>query len=348
MREAAPAPGGRDGLQWRVRLRRQPGRCGQCAEAPNGTAISPSAIFPTALRPPRWAIKGPLFRRLHVRLLLANKAIGAVTKPVFPFGYEDPWLGIRSRVAGDPSGNNLNFAYGGAQIRRGDEAVPDLDGQTDAFRNAVDGDADPNALYLITIGGNDVRNLAPSGSQPVSQADAHVALDKAAEKYLTELSQLVDMGAQHIVITGVPDVGLIPRYDRDDNLVLDASEQQRADAATEYSVYLDTLIRTEIVPALQAMGATVTYVPLMDYVDSSGNLVTGALNANLGTIAALHRLTEDELSDNLLQYQDLLFFDQIHPNAQANALLGAYMHAQLTGTPWVETLPLTSAEVDYR
>ena len=281
--------------------------------------------------------------------LVANKAIGTVTKPVFPFGYEDPWLGIPvSPFSSDPSGNNLNFAYGGAQIRRGDEAVPDLDGQTDAFRDAVDGDADPNALYLITIGGNDVRNLAPSGSDPVEQADAFAALDKAAGKYLTELSQLVEMGAHHIVVTGVPDVGLIPQYDRDGNLLLDSTEQQRADAATAYSIYLDTLIRTEIVPALQAMGATITYVPLMDYVDESGNLVTGALNANLGTIATLHGLTRDELSSNLLEYQHLLFFDQIHPNAQANALLGAFMHAQISGTPWVETLPLTSAEVDYR
>lgn len=281
--------------------------------------------------------------------LVANKTIGMVTKPVFPFGFDDPWIGLPiDPFAGDPNGVNLNFAYGGAQIRQGDEVVPDLDGQTDAFRDAVDGDADPNALYLITIGGNDVRNLVPSGSDPASQADAYVALDKAADKLLTELSQLVDMGAVNILITGIPDVGLIPQYDRDGNLVLDSAELLRSAAATEYSIYLDALIRTEVVPALEAMGARVTYVPLMDYVDASGNLVTGALNANLGTIAALHGLTADELSDNLLQHQDLLFFDQVHPNAQANALLGAYMYAQLTGTPWVETLPLTGADVDYR
>lgn len=281
--------------------------------------------------------------------LVANKAIGTVTKPVFPYGYEDPWLGIPvAPWASDPNGINLNFAYGGAQIRQGDEAVPDLDGQTDAFRDAVDGDADPNALYLITIGGNDVRNLAPSGSDPVAQAEGYAALDRAADKLYTELSQLVEMGAQNILITGVPDVGLIPKYDRDGNLVLDAAELLRSDAATDFSIYLDTQIRTEVVPALQALGATVTYVPLMDYTDASGNLVTGALSANLATIAALHGLTTDELSDNLLLHQDLLFFDEIHPNAQANALLGAYMYAQLTGTPWIETLPLTSAEVDYR
>src|SRR5215208_6367786 len=72
--------------------------------------------------------------------LIANKTIGVVTKPVFPYGYEDPWLGIPiAPWASDPKGINLNFAYGGAQIRQGDEVVPDFDGQTDAFRDAVDG-----------------------------------------------------------------------------------------------------------------------------------------------------------------------------------------------------------------
>ena len=28
--------------------------------------------------------------------LVSNKAIGLVTKPVFPYEFEDPWLGIRS------------------------------------------------------------------------------------------------------------------------------------------------------------------------------------------------------------------------------------------------------------
>ena len=281
--------------------------------------------------------------------LLSNKFVGAVTKPVFPYGFEDPWLGIPvDPFASDPSGNNLNFAYGGSQIRNGNEAVPDLDGQTDAFRDAVDHDADPNSLVLITMGGNDVRALAPSSGSPASVADAHDALDRCADQLLHELGQLIDDGVQNILITGVPDVGLIPKYDLDGNGVLDAVEAQRSAAATQYSQYLDTLIRTEVVPALQAMGATVTYVPLMNYVDASGHTVTGALAANLPTIAALHGLTTQELTQNLLQHQDLLFFDDVHPNAQAHALLGAYINSQLTGAPWIETLPLTGADVDYR
>src|ERR1044072_7826181 len=68
--------------------------------------------------------------------LISNKAIGLVSKPIFPYGFEDPWLGLPlDPFAGDPSGNNLNFAYGGAHVIQRDEAVPELDAQTDALRN---------------------------------------------------------------------------------------------------------------------------------------------------------------------------------------------------------------------
>ena len=59
--------------------------------------------------------------------LISNKTIGVVTKTIFPYFFEDPWLGIKiAPWASDPNGSNLNFAYGGAQIRQGDEVVPDL------------------------------------------------------------------------------------------------------------------------------------------------------------------------------------------------------------------------------
>jgi Ca2+-binding RTX toxin-like protein len=280
--------------------------------------------------------------------LICNKITGHVTQPVFPFGYEDPWLGIPiDPFADDPKGNNLNFAYGGSQIRQGDEVVPDLDGQTDAFKDAVDGHPDPNAVYLVTIGGNDVRTLAPVGSSPVPQDQAYAALQHAANTLLTELSDLVAKGARNILITGIPDVGLIPKYDLNGDLTLDGAEVERSAAATQYSQYLDTLIRTQVVPALTAKGATITYVPLMDYVDQNGVQVTGALNTLLPEIAALHGLTSEELSQHLLAYQDLLFFDDVHPNAQADALLAAYMYAKVNNTPFVERLPLTGAHLNY-
>lgn len=288
--------------------------------------------------------------------LISNKAIGLVSKPVFPYDFEDPWLGIPiAPFASDPKGNNFNFAYGGSHIIHGSEAVPELDGQTDAMRDAFDGHYPTNGLYLVTFGGNDVRDLAPASSNPVPQAQANAKLQDIADELLHEISQMIDQGARNIVITGIPDCGAIPAYDRDGNGVLDATEQMRSDAATEYSIQLDMLIRTQVIPALQqqlvAEGAnpnSIVYVPVMDYVNASGVTVTGALNANLPTLAALNGLDPGMVASNLLTYQDLVWFDKVHPNAQAHALLASYAQSLISGTPWVETMPMLGSDVDYR
>lgn len=283
--------------------------------------------------------------------LISNKTIGLVSKPVFPYHFEDPVFGIPiDPFAGDPSGHNLNFAYGGAQIIQGDEVVPNLNGQTDAFRDAVDGHADPNALYLVTIGGNDVRSLAPADNATVAQTEAYAELDYAASTMLYELNELIGVGVHNLLITGVPNVGLIPAYDLNGNDLLGPLESVRSAAATDYSAYLDNLIRTQVVPALQAAGSNVTYVPIMGpaYTDSSGRVIQPGLDAVMPEIAALHGLTTEQLTSNLLQYQNLVFFDQVHPTAQVHALIGSYMYSLLTGAPWVETMPLAAADVDFR
>jgi Ca2+-binding RTX toxin-like protein len=94
------------------------------------------------------------------------------------------------------------------------------------------------------------------------------------------------------------------------------------------------------------MGATVTYVPMMDY-QQNGVTVTGGLSAILPTLEALNGLAPGTLTSDLLAHRELVFFDDIHPTAQVHALFGSYAQALLAGTPWVETLPLTGVDVDY-
>ncbi|HET9356349.1 MAG TPA: SGNH/GDSL hydrolase family protein [Sphingomicrobium sp.] len=277
--------------------------------------------------------------------LISNKAIGKPTTTIFPYGFE--WNGVPiAPWASDPSGNNLNFGYGGAQVRQGGEAVPDLDGQTDTFRDAVDGDAPPGALYLVTMGGNDVRSLAKVDEPAALPAEAYAALDEVVQQLIHELGQLIEDGARHFLITGIPDVGMIPAYDDDGIEGLSAAEQERADAATLYSIYLDTLVRTELVDALEAMGATVTYVPMMDY-QEGGVTVTGGLNAILPTLEALHGLAPGTLKTDLLAHREVVFFDQVHPTAQVHALFGSFAHAMLTKSDWIEILPVAKADRDF-
>lgn len=254
--------------------------------------------------------------------LISNKFVGSTTKPVFPFGFEDPWLGISFPFQPDPVGNNLNFAYGGAQIRQGDESVPDLDDQTDAYRDAADGDADPGALYLITMGGNDVRDLVPAGGSIPSLATATARLENAAAELIEETRQLIEIGVRHVVITGIPDVGIIPAYN--DTL----NEQAHRDAATLYSTMLDTMIQTQLASLRAAFPAVdIRYVSLTD--------ATAGILANLEMLydpAELYPLNESEL----------IFFDMVHPTGQAHALLAASILDSMNGFSAGEILPLTA------
>lgn len=256
--------------------------------------------------------------------LVSNKFISVPTVPVFPFGFKDPWFGLSNPFEPDPQGNNLNFAYGGAQIRRGEELVPDLDDQTDAYRDAVDRRADPGALHLLTIGANDVRSLVPANGAVADAATALSRLANAAEELHEEIGQLITIGARHVVVTGIPDIGLIPFY----NGLPD--ESARREAATGYSALLDGLIQTRLDQLRAAFPAvTIDYVSLVQ--------ATSSLLASLEQIydpAQLYPINESEL----------LFFDSVHPTAQVHALFGASILDTISGAPAGETLALSAAD----
>jgi len=248
--------------------------------------------------------------------LISNKYLSVPTKSVFPFGFNDP-LGIFS----DPSGNNLNFAYGGAQIRQGDEAVPDMDDQTDAYRDAVDGDADPNALHLFVFGANDVHDLVPRSGSWATLADAQSILQRAADEYIEEVLQTIEIGAGHILLLGVPDVGIQPYYN---GL---ADEAARRVVATQYAQMLDGMIQAQL-GQLQIAGVEVHYARFDELADSV-----------LGTMANLYGATEIYP----LNLSNEVFFDRIHPTAQVHALAAAYMIDLLSG-PAGERMPLTAPD----
>jgi phospholipase/lecithinase/hemolysin len=83
-----------------------------------------------------------------------------------------------------------NFAFGG------DEAA-DLDTQIFAFSLAVLFQADPDALYVIWLGGNDVLGIPSSPT----------AMQDAVDDIIAGINDLQDLGAQHFLIPNLPDIG---------------------------------------------------------------------------------------------------------------------------------------------
>ena len=256
--------------------------------------------------------------------LISNKYLGVATKPVFPYGYEDPYLGVRiSPFSSDPSGNNLNFAYGGAQMRRGGEEVPDLDGQTDAWRDAVDGDADPNALHMFVFGANDVHDLVPKTGAWANLASATDALTRAADKFIHEILQTIDDGVNHVLVTGVPDIGIQPYY----NGLTD--EAARRAIATQYSALLDQMVRDRIADLNLPADVEFTYVSFDEMADHV-----------IGTLDDLYPASQVYP----LNTSSIVFFDRVHPTSQLHAMAAAYLLDELNGTQSGDRLPLTVAD----
>jgi phospholipase/lecithinase/hemolysin len=110
-------------------------------------------------------------------------------------------------IEGVQSDNSLsggdNFAFGGARARNDGAGVPDLAAQV-GFFNAAHPSADPNALYLINVGGNDIFDILSNPSQ------AAVIMNAAATAISTSVLTLQGLGAQHILVMGVGDVGSPP------------------------------------------------------------------------------------------------------------------------------------------
>ena len=111
------------------------------------------------------------------------------------------WLTGTSPPAG------TNYAVGGATAATPDPlASINLLSQVAAYSEFALEHADPDALYVVMIGGNDVRNAALGAGEG--------AVTAGVRDELTAISDLADEGAKHILVVNVPNVGLIPELHR--------------------------------------------------------------------------------------------------------------------------------------
>lgn len=104
----------------------------------------------------------------------------------------------------------VDYAYGYARVVTTGEVpitgtsasidVPDLAQQLGSYAAASNRAADPNALYTLTFGGNDLFALA--AMQPGSARDDYAR--QLITGYVGAVKSLEDIGAKHILVTGLP------------------------------------------------------------------------------------------------------------------------------------------------
>jgi phospholipase/lecithinase/hemolysin len=193
-----------------------------------------------------------------------------------------------------------NYAFGGARGATNGDSIPDLTAQVGAYLARTGGTADPNTLYLINVGRNDVRDILLGANEATTIAAVVSAIT-------TQISVLSSLGAQHFLVAGVRDAGAIP-----ETIAMGPAFQV---AGRNASVAMSNAIFA----ALPAGVATVDVIALFDAVTADPAAYGLPAGINL-TQACLGSGTLDP--DGPPTCNNYEFFDTIHPTTQVAALLG--------------------------
>lgn len=225
---------------------------------------------------------------------------------------------VKASLAG-----GTDYAYGGAETGLTPQHVPnptDLPGQLAQFIINTPS-PQPNALYTVWIGSNDVLDIANHVTNPVQQqADITAAVRNEAGF----LSGLAAHGAHNIMVLNVPDLGKIP-YETARGATISAT-------ASALSAQYDQQLASSLQALANSGAAKVdlldTYTLLDKAIASPGaygfsNVTQPEWTGNLTSSSSgvLHAPTQG-------QY---MFFDSMHPTAYAQQWVAQAATQQLTG-----------------
>ena len=156
-----------------------------------------------------------------------------------------------------------NYAFAGATASEYGTIVPgaNLPDQVAAYTALVSNSADPSALYVVMIGGNDVILTALSG---LSQPAADVALMASVTSEVDQIKTLAEDGADNFLVVNVPNVGLIPLMTED--------HPTDAAAATADSQFYDSELNMQ----LAGLGLPATELHEFDLYDFNTNILDNA------------------------------------------------------------------------
>jgi len=229
-------------------------------------------------------------------------------------------LGLSASAAPFLAGGN-NYAFGGA--RTGVDFVPPgLLLQVGLLYGLGNAAADPNALYVITAGGNDLRDARGAASTAASR---QAAAEATAVNVLGSIFYLADRGARNVLLSNAPDLGITP----------EAAALGLAAQSTDIALRYNAIIGSFEAP-LEALFPGLD-IDVLDIFSWSAALYDDTVD-NGGAIFGLTNATTPcagFTGSTGISCDVSMFSDDLHPSAATGTLFGmvALDLVQQTDTP---------------
>ncbi|EHR72591.1 PEP-CTERM putative exosortase interaction domain-containing protein [Burkholderiales bacterium JOSHI_001] len=272
----------------------------------------------------------------NIFLATAGSASPQALPPYYQGRFSDGplWIDVLAQGLGLPAGaapsllGGTNFAWAGARTGRG-TTPPGLLLQEEAFTNSVP-TLDPNALYVVVGGGNDMRDArnAFTSESGADQAGRQAAANAAVLNLSVVVTDLASRGAKHFLVGNLPNLGLTAEA------ALLGLQAASTDASNRFN---------ERITGLVNFGSNLGLD--MNFLDMAGivNAVYADALLNNGATYGITNLGLPCFLANVPSCAAYASVDGLHPTAPVHALFGqAALQAVAVPVPEPETLLLMS------
>lgn len=234
-------------------------------------------------------------------------------------------LGLSHAATPYLTGGN-NYAYAGARTGGVSGGIPGLLAQTAGIWGASHTVADPNALYVLVGGGNDMRDARSvvGGTDLTRQADALAAVGNLYQS----MGYLASKGAKNVLISNLPDLG----YSFEAVLLGKTAESSNA------SLHFNNLIG-----GLQTFGQSLGMD--VDVLDMNGALLAVRNSPGAFGITDIDHPCAGFAYSTGVSCSASLFSDVLHPSSRAHQIIAnaAFQALGVAPVPEPETVVLMLA-----
>ncbi len=228
------------------------------------------------------------------------------------------------------------YGQGGARVTSASSSTPPgsaqrpVSTQITEYLAANGGAADPNALYTVWIGANDIfQNLGALQAGAITSAQLQANVLGAAGAEVQQIGRLQAAGARYILVLALPDIGITPAF-ANSSAAASVTQLSAGYNTTLFSGLAQAGIRVIPVDVMSFFGEIARTPAAYGFTNTTG-MACGAFPP---ITTASNPSSQFCLPSNLVDpnaARTYFFADSVHPTSAVDALVAQFVEALIEG-----------------